>query len=294
MKLYQSYINEHQKSFLSSETIPLDASRNTEGNQREYELFKKIQKENPELATETWGVISWKFEHKCQIPITDFISFADNRIQNGYDCAFINPMIGNEALYINVWEQGIHSGHFGMDKIAQFLQKKIGPFFDCYMDKSIFSLCNYFAANSIFWKNYFAFVEQCISTLEAESSAGTEIGSIYSGTSHYARDEALSMKPFIIERLFSSFLISTNLKKTSYTYKIDQYHGKFGKRLGDFLYKHSEKKNSGIKNKDQKSLEKYNEIRRNCYNQDFIKITAGLDDCLDMFTSKAYKNIGYF
>ena len=293
MKLYQSYINEHQKSYLSKNTIPYDASGNTQGNQREYELFKKIQKELQKLETEAWGLVSWKFEHKCQIPITDFISFAEDRLQNGYECAFINPMIGNEALYINVWEQGVHSGHYGMDKIAQFLQKNMGPFFDCYMDKSVFSLCNYFVAKPVFWKNYFAFVDQSISSLEAEASAGTEIGSIYSGSSHYARDEALSMKPFILERLLSSFLCSTDLKKVSYDYKIDQYHDKFGKRLGDFLYKHSEKKNSGIKNRDQKTLEEYNEIRRSCYDQDFVKITTGLDDCLNMFTSEAYKSNGY-
>jgi hypothetical protein len=293
MKLFQSFVNDHQKSFLSEECIPFDASNNTEDNQREYELFKKIIANQPELDSEPWGLVSWKFEHKCPITLNEFKTFATSKLQDGYDCVFINPMIGNESLYINTWEQGMHSGHFGMDKIAHFLQAKMGPFFDCYMDKNTFSLCNYFVAQPTFWKNYFIFADKAITHLEAEVSAGSEIGKIYSGTSHYVRNETLSMRPFIIERLFSSFLCSTNLKYISYNYDNDHYHIKFGKRLGDFLFKNSEKKNLGIKNKNIKCLEEYNNIRRSCFDQDFLKIATGLDDSLDIFLTKEYKNTGY-
>lgn len=293
MKLFQSFVNEHQKSCLSSSTFPVDASSNTEDNQREYELFKKIKATHPELKTEAWGLVSWKFEHKCQLPITDFIQFAENKLQNGFDCAFINPMIANEALYINVWEQGLHSGHHGIDKISSFLQKKIGPFFDCYMDSNTFALCNYFVGSPAFWEKYFAFTEKAISLLEAEASAGSDVGQTYAGSSHYVRDDQLSMKPFVIERLFSSFLSSRSVKSANYKYHLEHYQNKFGVRLGNFLYKHSENKNSGIRNRNQQILEKYNELRRTCYDQDFIKVTSALDDSLDIFLSKELRNMGF-
>lgn len=293
MKLFQSFVNEHQKSYLSALTIPVDASSNVEDNQREYELFKKTRASNPELKTEAWGLVSWKFEHKCQIPIADFVQFAQNKLQNGFDCVFINPMIANEALYINVWEQGLHSGHHGMDKVSSFLQKKIGPFFDCYMDNNTFALCNYFVGSPAFWEKYFAFTEKVLALLEAEASAGSEVGLTYSGSSHYIRDDHVSMKPFVIERLFSSFLSTKSAKVASYEYSIEHYQKKFGERLGNFIYKHSENKNLGIKNRNQKVLENYNELRRTCYDQDFIKVTSALDDSLNIFLTKELKNMGF-
>ena len=50
------------------------------------------------------GLVSWKFEHKSPISLHAFHSFCQTAFAAGADCAFIDPMIGNEAVYANGWE----------------------------------------------------------------------------------------------------------------------------------------------------------------------------------------------
>src|SRR6266446_6947392 len=115
MKLFQSYVGEEQKSLVAVEAIPFDASLNSAPETREYELFKNIFADNLHGNDDEWGLVSWKFEHKSLISIETFRAFCEEQFRSGYDCVFINPMIGNEALYFNVWEQGHHMGHKGLD-----------------------------------------------------------------------------------------------------------------------------------------------------------------------------------
>jgi hypothetical protein len=142
--LYQSFIGQDQKKRISSLAIPFDASINNENDAREYECFKKIYSTR-KLNEKPWGMLSWKFEIKCLISIDEFIEFANEKFDNGYECVFINPMIGNEGLYKNVWEQGALY-HKGLDKIVEFLSIKIPNFNTNLYGENVFSFCNYFVA----------------------------------------------------------------------------------------------------------------------------------------------------
>lgn len=294
MKLFQSFVNEHQRSYLSEQTIPVDASSNTEDNQREYELFKKVLTHNPELEAEPWGMVSWKFEHKCLIAPDEFIKFAQNKLDAGYECVFINPMIGNEALYMNVWEQGAHCGHVGLDKVATFLASQLGGRITAIMGKKSFAFCNYFIATPTFWKKYFEFTDHALKLLENEAMNNTDAGQIYNGSAHYYRDTAVSMRPFVIERLLSSFIEGTALKCTGYVYRIEQYHAKFGTQLGSFLFKLSELKNRSIMNKDQKLLQEFHTIRCNILNSDYRAVVWQLDDPFNYYVSPEFKTLDLF
>jgi hypothetical protein len=122
MQLYQSFLGDEQRSLVSSKAIPLDVQNNTGKDQREYELLKRIWAEHSD-AGDSWGMISWKFQNKSAVSVDEFIDFSNEKLASGFDCAFINPMIGCEALYHNVWEQGVDCGHTGLDKIFTFLRR---------------------------------------------------------------------------------------------------------------------------------------------------------------------------
>ena len=267
----------------------MDASGNVENSQREYELFKKIDTYLDRSPNEPWGMVSWKFEHKCLITPDQFMKFAQDKLQAGYDCVFINPMIGNEALYLNVWEQGVDCGHNGLDKIALFLQSQLGNSITSLMGRPSFAFCNYFIATPTFWHRYFNFVDHAISMLETEAMRSTEVGQTYAGTAHYARDATVSMKPFVIERLLSSFMMGSSLKHANYQYQDTQYRKKFGDQLGDFLFKLSKIKNEAIESQSNEQLNNYHTIRLNILNTSYKTVIWQLDDPFNYFISVEYR-----
>ena len=125
--------------------------------------------------------MSWKFDHKSPIGLGEFHDFCRTAFVNGADCAFINPMIGNEAVYANGWEQGIHCAHTGIEKVAYFLEEQLGIGVASVCDVNTFAFSNYFIANERFWKRYFNFIDQALELLDIEAERGSEVGQIYTG-----------------------------------------------------------------------------------------------------------------
>lgn len=287
MDLYQAYLSTEQKRVLSTRAIPFDAKQNISPDQREYDLFKEIYSQRAENPT-PWGLVSWKFEHKSLVTINAFLEFAAEKFEEGHDCVFINPMIGNEALYLNVWEQGADTGHKGIKEIAQFLAGNISQKIFLPMDSSKFAFCNYFLGTPRFWGAYFAFIDEAIELLETQIRSNSEIGHIYSNTASYSKDITASMKPFIIERLFSSFLSTYNFKTINFTPSQDIYLKKFGEQLGEFLFKLSSLKNLALTTTSSKLLDKYQRARLNILNSQHKISIWQLDDPCDYFLTAEY------
>lgn len=276
--VFQSFIGANQKKFISNLAIPYDVSQNNENDTREYECFKKINALRTDDA-KPWGMLSWKFEFKTSIKLENFIQFAEKNIENGFDCVFINPMIGNEAIFKNVWEQGTIA-HKGMDKICEFLKSKLPGVVNSYDNPSYFVFCNYFIAKPNFWHKYFHFIDQILEDLDNEKMKGTEIGKIWEGVAHYQRDPNVTMRPFVIERLFSSFLLinKNKLKFINYSYPYDKYIEKFGLKNGSLVYKLSSLKNRAIKNNDSNLLNKWNEMRVKLFKLKYHSPIVLIDD----------------
>ncbi|HVX99178.1 MAG TPA: hypothetical protein VHA55_05245 [Pseudorhodoplanes sp.] len=246
MKLFQAYLEDRQLRWVSDRAIPLDCSDNIGRDTREYELFKKIAGQKLYGDSEYWGLISWKFEHKCQIPVADFADYCADRFAEGYDCTFINPMIGNEAFFMNVWEQGTYA-HRGMEQIALYLHRTLGYRTKRWMSRDCFAMCNYFVANEKFWTAYFAFVDAALQNLEREARQRSPIGMIYQGNAGYGMDPCVTMRPFVIERLLSTFLVSDHgLKIASYPFSQSHYQKKFGRQMGDLMHELSTIKKAGL------------------------------------------------
>jgi hypothetical protein len=276
IKLYQSYLGEDEFKLLSPTVIPWNIANNTKNSTREYELFKAIAAEN---IGQPWGLISQKFTHKSLLPVEDFFQFADKKFNDGFDCAFVNPMIGNEAMYLNVWRQGVLVGHVGLDKIVTFLEKSLGLSFYSPMDKNTFAFCNYFVAKPVFWNGYFSFVDNALKLLDQEALSGSEVGKIYSGSGSYHRDLAVTMRPFVVERLFSTFIQFHEFKVESFVFEKHHYIEKFGSKLGEFLFQLSNLKNAGLRLSDKNLLSIYDQITSFLYaNRAYMICAWTLDD----------------
>jgi hypothetical protein len=276
IKLYQSYLGEEEFKLLSPAVIPWNITNNTKNSTREYELFKAIAAEN---TSQPWGLISKKFSHKSLLPVENFYEFADKTFSDGFDCAFVNPMIGNEALYLNVWQQGVLCGHVGLDKIVAFLEKSLGLSFYSPMDKSTFAFCNYFIAKPVFWSGYFSFVDNALKLLDQEALNGSEVGQIYSGSGSYHRDLGVTMRPFVVERLFSTFIQFHEFKVASFIFEKHHYIQKFGSKLGEFLFQLSKLKNGGLSLSDKNLLSIYDQITSFMHaNAAYMICASTLDD----------------
>lgn len=290
-KIYQSYLGDDQRQLLSEDAIPWSVEDNTSTSTREYELFKQVAMAR-RGNKEPWGLVSAKFANKSLMQISSFIEFADKKFDEGFDCVFVNPMIGNEALYFNVWQQGVQSGHLGLEIISQYLESYLELPINAPMDRNTFAFCNYFVAKPHFWLLYFSFVDHALNGLEQEAANGTEVGNVYTGSGSYSRDLDITMKPFVVERLFSTFIQHCPVKVTSFAFSKSHYEEKFGSKLGAFLFQVSALKNKAIGLRDRDLLATYDQIRDAVYCNPVISaMVFSLDDTPDFFTSQEYSRL---
>jgi hypothetical protein len=261
MKIYQSYLGEHQKSHLAKCAIPYNVARRSPPHSREYELFQSLH-DNHKDDSEKWGLVSWKFEHKVPVALTDFSRYAESMLNIGADCVFINPMLGNEAIFLNVWEQW-GFGNEDVRTISEFLKVTGLSDTDHASGVSSFAFCNYFVANKKFWDAYFIYVNKAILSLERELIIESKVGNIYGGSAGYEKDSELTMRPFVIERLLSPFIAqSQNLRCVAYPYNFDHYEKKFTYSIGKELYDLSSLKNEAIRSDNLKLLQEWDIKRR--------------------------------
>ncbi len=296
MKIYQAYMDVEQRAFVCDGAIPFDASANRAPGTREYELFKQLHADPANRdANEPWGLVSWKFEHKAPVAFRDFHAFCRSAFDAGADCAFINPMIGNEAVYANGWEQGIHCAHTGIEKIAYFLEQNMGIQVATVCDTSTFAFCNYFVANRRFWDAYFAFIDRALALLDAAAVAGTEVGQIYSGSGQYERDASAAMRIFIIERLFSAFLLQQDaFRVRAWTPGADDFDRKFGVRLGALLWNLSRLKQRAVETDDLAVYQVWDRQRSALLADWHINIVWNLDDPFAMPLTHEYREFRTF
>ena len=287
MNLYQSFIGDSQHSHISDVCIPYDASQNTGGDVREYELFREIHRGRHD--DEPWGLISWKFEHKTCVPAPEFRAFCESKLSEGHDCVFINPMIGNEATHFNVWEQGEHCGHKGIKQIAQHLHLCADLDTLGCMGKESFSFCNYFVGTPAFWSAYLTFIDNAMTELKAQAKAGTEVGNIFAGGGNYISDQSASMRIFVIERLFSSFVkTQSEIRCAPFQHTRNIYIKKFGEKLGMLLHQLSLVKQRALVTNDSELMNLWNEMRNCFFSDSYMYAVWQLDDPPEFYLGSQY------
>ncbi len=290
MRLYQAFLSEHQRAHLCDTCIPYDARSNVGNDVREYELFRAIGAS--EGGDDPWGLISWKFEHKTCVPVAAFRAFCEREFRAGSDCAFINPMIANEAMYRNVWEQGEHCGHVGMARIAEHLGARAGIDTSASMGTDSFSLSNFFVGTPAFWDAYLAFVDGVLAELDAQARDGTEVGAIFTGNARYRRDPDATMRIFVIERLFSSFVKARpEIRCAAFPHPKVIYAEKLGAKLGTLLYRLSVAKNRALATNDEALLALWDDARRGFVNDLYVTAVWNMDDPHEIHLGERYAKL---
>ena len=276
MILFQAFGTDAQKTLVSPACVGLDFRDHP--NTREYELYKRLHASQRELHHQPWGLISWSFERKTCLSVVDFASFAARAFQERFDCAFVNPMLANEALFSGVWECGAFH-HRGMQEVAAFLERRFGAQPFRTMPRDVFALCNYFVATPAFWSAYFAFVDAALEALEAEVVSQTPAGMAYGSKAAYLRDPNLTLRPFVIERLFSSFLIFSGARAAAFPHSKALYQKKYGELRGDFLYGLSKLRNDALRTNDAQRMRAYSVYRNLAFEtQNELGTLQWLDD----------------
>jgi hypothetical protein len=278
INLYQSfYSNEHRKH-LSKMARPLNITSVLNNKTREFELFKNIY-QNFENKKNAWGLISWKFNLKNIINVNEFLEFAAGQIHAGADCVFINPMIGNEAIFKNVWEQGLLA-HKGIGGIVDFIMLRHGENINHIMGSTNFAFCNYFIAKPIFWEKYFHFIDSEINSIYICAQKDEQLKKSLEKSANYSRDVKLSINPFIIERLFSLFVKINQGKMNivNYPYDENKYIKKFGIKLGVYLWRLKILKDLYLKTNNDKYYIHWQKLRNEGFRNGLMGVVMRIDD----------------
>lgn len=203
--------------------IPLAIEENSFAAWREFRILIDFYRSRKHLGNDRNGIFSPKFRLKSQITADQFFAFCDEHPDA--DVCLINPFPQWRYFAYNVWMQG-ECYHPGLTQCAQMLLDaaeipiridatgRHGP--------TLMAYSNFWVANSQFWEAYVGGVLNPIAKfLEQEPTHPAAIA-VMTDTYHSAQAPFL---PFIIERLFSTFLSSNSeFRVASYKFQSVDAH----------------------------------------------------------------------
>lgn len=266
--VYQPYLNAAQRAQIDADAIALDISFNTDGDTREYELFKILHAHHDAIGLGDdihWGMLSSKFETKAVSSVASFLSDAASARSKGADAYLYNPLIGHAAIYSTVWEHALMGGHPGMEGIFQYLRQTGHPV-TTPQGETAFFFCNYICGNRKFWNGYFAFCDAVLGGLEDEGRRGTPAGIAYTGKANYSRDQSAKMRPFVIERLLGLYIQQKatvdSVQVSAFSPDLAAFEWKFGVRLGTLLHRLYALKQAFLQTNDSQLLARWQEERQ--------------------------------
>ena len=230
--IFQTHYDERSAARLDPAFQPLDIRHNLGGKYYEFGVMREML-EPGRVGAPAWGIVSWKFELKTAVEAGTFAAFARQHIDEA-DVVFINPFIMWHALALNVWEQG-EAAHPGIVQLAGGLTG-VGSLAGVLMKHDSFAYCNYFVARRAFWERFVAFVvERFVAPLESRAEGDPLAAQAHAHAGH--RGSNASYIPFVIERLFSTFLsLYPEIRRIAYRPPIDVYRRKFGDEAGAILF----------------------------------------------------------
>lgn len=207
-KIYQVYYKKEQKQFLNPEFTPFNNTSNKRPDLMEYYIFyigyKKAMTEN----LSHWGFFSWRWNEKSKIKPQDAINFIDKNPNQ--DVYIMNWTPYYESINWNVWSNGEKS-HPGSLSIILKILKEMGydsEIVYAIMPRNIFCFSSYFVASKKFWKNYLIFLKKFKNVIDNNDLLRAQIfkKQKYSNKNGTEYHQNYTFFPFIVERLFSTFL----------------------------------------------------------------------------------------
>lgn len=221
VKLFEICFEERQLGNVDPLLTPFDNTKNEQPELREYHNFHRLFDEGHTKDLDLWGAFGPRWNRKLRYSAQEIFNAIENN--PGNDVYIFNHARIVNALTYNVWDQG-EIFHPGITKVAKYALNAAG-----YNHQKVSVLmtdhdtcyCSYFIATNEFWKEYLDFLDMIKKRLD---NLPDDLNKIYKGSANYSRDRKLNLFPFIVERLFSTFLhIKNDLKIHSKEYDYNLY-----------------------------------------------------------------------
>ena len=212
-KIFQICFEEDQLFRFDPLFTPFDNTENLNPELREYQSFKRIYEEGHTKDLDAWGVFGPRWNQKLKYSANDI----QNAIKSnpGRDVYIFNFAKIICAYHYNVWEQG-EPHHKGVVPVSRHVLNNIvghDKVIDTVMYEDTMCYSSYFVATRKFWNEYMAFLYKVKEELD---NLPPELDKVYKSSAKYGRDMSLNLFPFIIERMFSSYLIMNDKWKIYY------------------------------------------------------------------------------
>ena len=215
IRIFQIYFEGWQRELLDPAFYPLDNSRST-SELMEFNVFEQLQRNAATQGATLWGALSWRFAEKTGMQGAELVKQIVEH--PGYDVYFCNPYPFNESLYHNMWLHGEVSHPQFLELTRQFYaaagldDKELRT----VESSGNFSAANYFVASPKFWDLFIPFVKRVLVT--ADKNLDSKVRDLLH--SKVADDKGLhagaTYIPFIVERLFTTFMRSDGKGLKSY------------------------------------------------------------------------------
>ena len=202
VRIHQIYYDDAQRAALDPAFIPYDNRTNPRPEWREYHVFRTEWLAGRCGAGDVTGFLSWKFGAKTGIAGRAFVEFVERH--PGHDVYFVNPSRVEPRPFTGIWQQAeVH--HPGIIGLAQRIFDRVGVAVDLatlVQPREQVLFCNYWAGTRRFWDEYMAFCEP----VHRQILGGLDAADRAFAWSRADREIDAPYVPFIMERLFSTFL----------------------------------------------------------------------------------------
>jgi hypothetical protein len=217
IRVFQIYYRPQQRQALDPAFEPYDNSGDL-SPLLELNVFRKIARQPECAGLAYWGAVSWKFGQKTGL--TGAALLATIRANPGFDVYFCNPHPDTEALYHNLWVQGetSHPQFMTLAREIFALARLDVSALEGLWPAALYAAANYFVATPAFWEDYLGFVGAVLDALPGRlSPLGAAMLHSPMADARGAHANA-SYLPFVVERLFSTFLLARRDKYRAYKY----------------------------------------------------------------------------
>jgi hypothetical protein len=258
-KIFQICFEPRQIELIQSPLTAFDNTANEKPELREYHSFVKATENGSTDGLDAWGFLGPRWEAKLKYSADEIKRAIDENLEN--DVWIFNHARAVNSLTYNVWEQG-EFFHKGLRKVAEEVLTVAGfdnSVINAFMTEHNTCYCSYFVARKEFWKDYIDFLSRIIVATDALPE---DVKEIYNNSANYARDNTLNMFPFLVERLFSTFLVLRHSKYKVYAKPYD--YSVYESQVGEFtrvLHSLNVLKNHVVEQDSEITFNAWNAIR---------------------------------
>lgn len=256
-KIFQICFEESQLDKVDFRLTPFDNTENAKPELREYHNFVKIMNDGLADHLDAWGVFGPRWNEKLKVSSDVlFKEIEDNPLEDVY---IFNHARIHDALFFNVWDQGEYY-HKGLKDVAKHILQKLDydvGILDSLMSSHNTCYCSYFVGKQHFWVDYLDFLEKVIKELD---NLPKELYAVFNQSANYARDKNLNLFPFLVERMFSTFISLKNYKIHAMPYDYSVYEQNLG-NFADVLQVLSNLKTLTIKHNSEEIFAQWNTLR---------------------------------